>query len=105
MRTHATKPAVVCHLTYRLEEEDIEAINSNYDFKALDDVLEIGLSYKYNNASNVHDFPVTDARFLDRIYETTLFTGAVAPREKIKTVRDLIKDLEGLEAPLDTEAE
>lgn len=93
---HGTSPAVVAHLRYELETEDIDRINRFAGFELLD-ALSLTLTYKYNNGSIVTIDVPEEPYVQHRVCSAGLTTEVRKEVEPCSTIGELINTLDELD--------
>lgn len=95
-KEHANNPAVVTELTYILNKEEIQSINSDLEYELFSD-LSFTVNYKYNNSSTI-SLAVPEQSYVAILVKNSGLT--VEKREavsKSESIRKLIKELEALD--------
>lgn len=95
-KEHANNPAVVTELTYILNKEEIQSINSDLEYELFSD-LSFTVNYKYNNRYTI-SLAVPEKSYVSILVKNSGLT--VEKREavsKSESIRKLIKELEALD--------
>lgn len=95
-RRHATEPDIVAHLTYQLEDEDLNRINDFAGFRFVQE-LSFTLIHKYNNAVTV-SLSLPEKQYVQhRVESAQLSTEVRRKAIQANTVKALINALDELD--------
>ncbi|WP_137886699.1 AAA family ATPase [Pseudomonas sp. 2FE] len=96
MRRHAEKPETAVALTYQLDQEEIDEINTDLN-TAIKPGFTFSISYLYNNSKTI-SINVDEAPVIAALASTSgLSSDAVAAIKKALTLRDALDQLNGID--------
>jgi predicted ATP-dependent endonuclease of OLD family len=96
MRKHASDPEVAVFLEYLLDDEEVAEVNRLFNTK-LESGFVFGVKHKYNNSRQIQ-ISVAEAPVISWLAKTKgLSSDAVAVVQASKSLREIVKNLEGAE--------
>lgn len=99
---HTTKPDVVATLTYKLEDDDLDAIHTELGLPWLTE-LEFSVNHKYDNTTTI-SLSISEKPYVEQVVRAASLPSEVATSAlKADTIRDLIATLEAMD--LNSEAQ